>query len=400
MLSRLLTPLVLVSLVSSSTAQEEADRPTTVLRAEEVTLAPSPWSVGDFLEYEVRDSKGHVIGMLYSWVEAVEGDEGSVRLWTRRFHGVDDQIVGSVQIAMDTMRPAVSELHPGPGKLLFTTYGESEAIVDAAGESRPHALEEACYDAQSLVQLVRRLPLEVGTRLRLPVFDPVAGPTNVRFDVDEERIRWGQDKVDCFVVTTSTGLTFWITQDEARLPVWVQQDKDFRAILNAMRAPDEPRGNFDSGPLAFDLQAPAGWVLGQPNKAKDGRLAGTAVCLREPASVFFEVVALEEDDGRDVTNFTNRSRSRAKKRYRGYRPRRDSWEETTVDGHPALTFTADYREQGERGWVQRRSLIRSDRLLAEFVYRAPEEEYERQVGALKAIVESFRQRALPVPPGD
>ena len=371
-LSIVAASLVLIAPIG---AQTEAGGAAKALRFEDIELAPTPWEVGEFLDYSVIDPRGNVLGVFYLWSEPVEGEDGAVRFWTRRYQGVGNQVVGTVRVDPSSLKPLDSQVHPAPGQLLFSTYTDAGVIVDAAGMSREIPMDRETFDSQTMVHLMRRLPLDPGLRVRIPVFDAIAGLHNVRFDVEEDWIKFKSDRVECFKVTSSTGLTCWFSKDEHRLPLWIQQGEEFRCVLAAQRRLDEALDTFDSRSLRCTLEAPADWILGQPTKATKEGTTAIAVCLREPSSVFIEIFALDEDEPREVEQFANRARNRAGKRYRGYRVRPDSWAMGIVDGHPMTTFTADYREEGEPGWVQARSFIRADRHLAEFVYRAPDAEF-------------------------
>ena len=97
----LLTTLVLAATaVTGASAQSEVAE-----ASKSIDLLPVPWEQGEFLTYDVRHPNGKVLGMLYLWTEAVEGDEESQRLWMQ---------VRGMRCRVMLARPRLSGSRPWP----------------------------------------------------------------------------------------------------------------------------------------------------------------------------------------------------------------------------------------------------------------------------------------------
>ena len=93
-------------------------------------------------------------------------------------------------------------------------------------------------------------------------------------------------------------------------------------------------------------------------------------------------------DGWTLTRVAERELEGAKRRFKDYTLRPESWQERRIAGSPALSFVGDYKE-GKDDYVQYRVYM-LDELKIEFIFKVAAERFDEFLPSFDSIVSSFR----------
>ncbi|HWY87419.1 MAG TPA: DUF3108 domain-containing protein [Gemmataceae bacterium] len=179
-----------------------------------IVLQPPPWHDGEEMQLDLKKA-GVKIGTSRYSVRA--GETNGQKTWRML-----DYLPGGASILVeaqaDNFKPIHSHAKSGE-KFVDTTYWLDHAEVksSAQAEARKVALEGPVFDNEEFFQLVRRLPLAPGYRIRLPLLP--AGRSVAIWDLEVsglETVTVPAGTYECFKLKPFAGQTYWYSTDPHR----------------------------------------------------------------------------------------------------------------------------------------------------------------------------------------
>ena len=180
-------------------------------------LQPPPWLDGEEMELGAKVA-GTPVGTFRYAVRA--GQTNGQKTWSL----LDDSTLGVqhthslVEAQADTFTPIHSRIETGK-KAIDTTYQSDHAEIKLSGEAevRKVALDGPVFDNEEFFQLVRRLPLEPGYKIRLPLLSPGGSVVNWEVEVSGlETVTVPAGTFACFKLKPFAGQTYWYSTDPHR----------------------------------------------------------------------------------------------------------------------------------------------------------------------------------------
>lgn len=315
-------------------------------------LLPAPWGDSEEISYDFRVGGGMKMGFGRYQVRRDELDGKPV--WEIDSLQFANQIVHSTAEAeLDSMKP----LHCTWSSQLMgrteTRYadGKAEITVAKAGHRSVDLPPGVIYENEECLHLIRRLPLAVGFRKTLAVFVGLAGmavPVELSV-VGTEKVEVPAGSFDCLkteLKLPGNVQTFWFSSDPHHYLVKFEVGA-VSAVTTAIHSP------IPAGPVAmteptlgYTITTPAGWIIQRdesPESAPhpsllvmdDHGTAMTVVKVESKSHYGPEILA-------SVRAFADNQIASSQKYTTEFTVHPDSWTETTIDGQPALSFTADH----------------------------------------------------------
>lgn len=371
-----------------------------------LVVGPVPWNDGEVLRLDLRLPAGLAIGM-FSWnADRIKTEDG-VDAWevkTLRYitaRGI--QVKSGVVAEADGFRPITSRFdHPMMGDF-SATYSPTQVEIINGDENAATEVElhDVVFDNEQAVHLIRRLPLEVGYKTTLPIFVTFTG--GKRIDVGmvveaKEVLKVPAGDFECYRVVLEIEnvlrQSLWYSTDSNRHLVKLEADGVIAELAAIEQRGTNERVDFHDEKLGFSLSAPAGWYFYQP--VKDDPVE-TEVHLIDPdatAFFFLDVDTLESagiDVTRPIRELVEDKLKKMTKRRVGYTVRTDSWVEQTINGRPAISYTADYLE-GDKSMVEYRTAILGESVVANLGVRSEADMFEATRPMLDQIVSTFEAK--------
>jgi serine/threonine protein kinase len=190
-----------------------------------LVLQPTPWVDGEEMQFDVSLA-GTKVGNLVYTIKA--GQTNGQKIWRLQ----DDLNAGIptrffIEAEANTFSPIHSRSESG--KVVFdVTYqaDHADAITPYKAEARKIALDGPVFDYLAIDQLMRRLPLEPGYKISLPVVKPDA-PKVVQFGIEvsgPETVTVPAGTFQCFKLKSDDGVTFWYSTNLHRYLVKETQE--------------------------------------------------------------------------------------------------------------------------------------------------------------------------------
>ena len=188
---------------------------------------------------------------------------------------------------------------------------------------------------------------------------------------------------------------YWFSTDANRYPVkWEAEGIVAELADIAHRNPNETVAYQDPG-FGFSLTVPPGWY--HSRRVRTVRNHPQAQDVQEVTVILFDpnadikVGTLEVRSAEDdwtLTLVAERELEGAKRRFKDYTLRGESWQERSIGGSPAISFVGDYKE-GNDDYVQYRVYLLDD-LKIEFIFKVAADRFDEFLPSFDSIVSSFR----------
>jgi hypothetical protein len=206
--------LVTLSTFNSQLSTARAQGLSAAPLSAKIVLRPAPWQDGEEMQLDVKRAGVKVGSYRYS---VTAGQTNGQKIWRL----VDNlpggpRVQGEVQA--DTFKPLQSSAKFGE-KFVDTTYRLDHAEVKSSAEAevRNVALDGPVFDNEEFFQLVRRLPLAPGYRIRLPLLPSGRSVTIWELEVSGlETVTVPAGTYECFKLKPFAGQTYWYSTDPHR----------------------------------------------------------------------------------------------------------------------------------------------------------------------------------------
>ncbi|HWY87420.1 MAG TPA: DUF3108 domain-containing protein, partial [Gemmataceae bacterium] len=185
-----------------------------VRESTDIALQPPPWQDGEEMQLDIKTA-GVKVGTYRYSVRA--GETNGQRTWRML-----DYLPGGphmlVEAQADTFKPIYSRAKSGEN-VVDTIYKLDHAEVKSSDEAevRKVALDGPAFDNEEFYQLVRRLPLAPGYKIRLPLFGGGASVVTWELEVSGlETVTVPAGTYPCFKLKPFGGQTYWYSTDPHR----------------------------------------------------------------------------------------------------------------------------------------------------------------------------------------
>ncbi len=319
----------------------------------DLVLGPVPWVDGERLHLKLTLGNGIDIGA--AEYRAMLGESNGRKVWrvgSRMF--VQGNSLSWVHADAESFLPLSSTWKHALLGEASATYMPGEVTISKVGkEANKIEVDQAVYDNEQAMYLMRRLPLAEGYTTTLPLISSLGGPAVIPVALEvktRETVEVPAGKFECFKVELNVGQTFWFSTDAHRYLVKFEAGGATASLSSiAQRAAAAPVP-FRNDALGISFTAPPDWVLHQRSDESpksevihmlDAQAQADQVWLRVrpadslPATARASVRAWAEGDIAD----------RVSKDHKDFKIRAESWKTRTVSGHAAISVTADYLEK-------------------------------------------------------
>jgi hypothetical protein len=279
-------------------------------------------------------------------------------------------------------------------------YGASEVRLQKADGSKPMTVpvEYPAYDNEQVVQMMRRLPLEVGYKAVLPIISTLGGGAGIRISLEvkaRETVEVPAGKWECFeVLLMPVSQTFWISTDAHRYVT-----KFHGGGVNAELIAIEQRKAgapvvFNDPAIGVTVTAPADWLIHKQDPDSDEDR--TSIYLLDPKAQaencmvrINSLESLSPTARSSARGFAEMSVESHAKQLKDLKVRPDSWGTAVVNGLPAVSFIADYIDNG-KPMVVGGVYALGNTAGYQFNLAASPEEFGKMQPAFEGIVASFK----------
>jgi Protein of unknown function (DUF3108)/Tetratricopeptide repeat len=363
-----------------------------------LTLGPVPWVDGERLQLNISMATGMDIGTAEYRADLVQQANGR-RIWRvgcRMLAGA--QSVSSVDVDSQTFRPLSSRWKHGLFGEAVATYDGDIVHIQRAGKTEPETdnTDGIVYDNEEAMHTMRRLPLQVGYKVTLPVFSTLGGGTKISVPLEvtgKETVTVPAGTFGCFRVHLGmVNQTFWFSDDAHRYVVKFEAGPIVAQLTSvSQRAAGAPVA-FHDDETGVSFTAPADWVVwrathGQP----DGQVL---VRTLDPGA--------DTSDGgmRLIPTDTLSEKARQSSRAwmekwvlenKNVKVRPESWKELTVDGRPAMSCVMDLTESG-KPQVQYLACVLGPKNSESFVIESAPDKFDALKAQFDTIVASYRTK--------
>jgi hypothetical protein len=375
-----------------------------VPRYQGLKLEPEPWVDGESLQLRVKLAGGLEIG---DFVFAVQSDElDGQNVWRTRLGRYiatsrPSYGAGFVYADRDTFRPIESVLGHFLVGRVEAKYESNHVTVrtegiDGTQTVREADLDQVCYDNDQCAYVLRRLPLEVGYKVELPIYIAVSsGKTEIEAEVvGTETLEVPAGTFECYKVDIPCCQeTYWFSTDRHRYLVQLE-DSSVKAELASIRVdvPGKPI-HHTIGVFGLTMSAPSGWCFSEHTREK--KAPQIDVMFLDPEAIAFsmmrvsDIELLEPEQRGSPRAFAESDVVEGQGAFRDYEVRPGSWREFEVAGQPAVSFVADYVERN-RKMVECTVCFLTDAIAAEFSAKLPQEDFDTYREKFDSIVSSCR----------
>ncbi len=329
-----------------------------------LVVGPVPWVDGEVLRMRMKLPTGMEIGTFAWTADKVTTDAGvdAWRVVTRRYIGLNGtQVVSGVVADAQTFRPISSWFNHSMMGDFHADYTPQQVVIQSPGEGEAAVnefdLADTVYDNEQAVQLMRRLPLAVGYKTKLPIFVTFTGGKriDVSMEVEEkETLTVPAGEFECFRVRLKIenvlNQSLWFSVDANRYLVKLDAEGIVGELDSITKNVAGEPVEYTDKRLGFTLSVPSGWYVYEFGEDKSQT---TKIHLIDPDAAALMVLnagALELtqiDVDKPVREYAQDRVSRSQLRLKGYTVRSDSWVEGTINGRSSVSFVADYVDKGK-----------------------------------------------------
>ena len=320
----------------------------------DVELVPVPWADGERLQMTLTLPAGMVVGTMELRADLVEVDGRKAWRVGRRMSG-GGHMLSSVDVDPENFHPVASYWKHtllGAVSAVFKN-GEVEMRREGGGELVSARPAKTVYDNEQVMHMLRRLPLEVGYKSKIPVITTLGGGAVLPIGIDvpkKESVDAPAGKFDCFKVTLDVGQSFWISDDKHRYLVKFDAGGAHAHLSSITHRKAGTPVSFADNTLGVSFTAPADWVIQPDSKPEKSK---TVIHLLDPAADAEHVVL--EIFGTDSIPAAARQSPRAMadhslrenlgKELQDLKVRPNSWKPILVAGRAAVSCHADFKRR-------------------------------------------------------
>jgi len=404
-------------------------------KASKLDIGPAPWADGEVMRLMLKTKTGVNIGMLTYTARMMPKDPKAVAAGigampggataASHFWRIESYMVvpmnefrqfTRVDANLATFAPSFGWTKGNPGDFQAEyAPGKITLKVDRKGKTATRQIKVGgvVYDNEQAVQLIRRLPLaapgeggrEEGYSASFPIF-PVQGGAVVECRIEvvgKEKVTWAGGEVECYKVLLSIwsqgikGLehTLWLSADEHRWLVRYDAGTAEMVLMQAGTIPDKPGVcKLDNDmwlPLPRGVQA----YLDQQAGAEQVEahilpleLAFWAVMKAGPRPA----------GATSVRKYAEGEIARVGGFLKNYKVRNDSWRGSIVSSLPAVSYVADYTDDGGKMVEYRAYLLASSKVYW-LVFRTDKDKFDTRKAAFDKIVSGLRYKGRKGPSG-
>ena len=364
----------------------------------DLALIPVPWVDGERLQMTLTLPAGMVVGTMELRADLVERDGRKAWRVGRRMSGGGDML-SSVDVDPETFQPLASYWKHtllGAVSAVFKP-GEVEMRREGAAESVSARPEKPVFDNEQVMHMLRRLPLEVAYKTKMPVITTLGGGVVVPIGLEvtkKETVETPAGKFECFKVALDVGQTFWVSDDAHRYLVKFDAGGALAHLASiAQRKPGSPIP-FSNNVLGVSFTAPANWVIMSDEKAEKNK---TVIHLLDPAADaehaaidFSETKSLPAEARTSPRAMADHDvRENQGKSLQDFKVRPNSWKPLLVAGRPAVSFQADFKRR-DKAMVMFAAYSIGPKNSEIFVLTAAPEKFDGLQKTFEGIIDTYR----------
>jgi serine/threonine protein kinase/tetratricopeptide (TPR) repeat protein len=227
-----------------------------VRESTDIALQPPPWQDGEEMQLDIKTA-GVKVGTYRYSVRA--GETNGQKIWRMLdyFPGGPHMLV---EAQADTFKPIHSVAKPG-ANVVDIIYRPDHAEVKSSAEAdvRKVALDGPAFDNEEFYQLVRRLPLAPGYKIRLPLFGGGASVVIWELEVSGlETVTVPAGTYPCFKLKPFAEQTYWYSTDPHRYLVKWEVGGVVAELSAVSQSPDivlQPAPWLDGEEMQLDIKS-------------------------------------------------------------------------------------------------------------------------------------------------
>jgi hypothetical protein len=362
-----------------------------------IVLNPIPWVDGERLQLNLKLAGGLDIGTTEYYADLAEKDGQKIwRVGARSFAMVSSFSVVEADAA--TFYPVRSRWkHPMLGDV-SATYQPGAVELRRAGAGAPTSvkLDEAVFDNEETMDVMRRLPLKIGYKTTVPVFSSLGSTAPIPLELEvtgEEEVEAPAGKFPCFKVKLNIGQTFWISTDAHRYLVKFEAGGAVARLASIVqRKPGEPIA-FRDDDLGVSFTAPPNWVIYRPKNRVETK--NQVIMMIDPeadsgiAQLTLTPLESLSKEARESSRAwaENDFRDSVSKRLKDAKIRPESWKVRDVSSRPGASYIADFTENG-KPWVVFALHALGPQTAESFELTCPPEKLDPLLTAFETIIAS------------
>jgi hypothetical protein len=249
------------------------------------------------------------------------------------------------------------------------------------------------WDNEEALWVMRRMPLSVGYKGKLPIVGPAG--IAIKLDVEVPAIEEVQVAAGKFraykLVLELVRQTIWISVDAPRLAVKLEAPGATIELVSVRRVDHAPVHYRDTK-TGLSLTAPAGWLL-QPNEETPA--GETLVTMLDPdgrSSAGLWAKSLQTDAAQVAQQLRDSLNEKIKARtseFKGYQVRSASIQTRAIGGRQAMSAVADYLE-GEKKMAEYLIFVTAPKTKTVLFSRFAADEFEALQKRFDAIAETTK----------
>jgi hypothetical protein len=402
-------------LTLSALARQYPEQTDLIAKGLLLNMKPAPWTDGEVMRLsQKRIGTEYGGGALFGTYSVESGMEAGKPVWyLRYFIGSGRSPIYYATTAADaaTMLPIKTRSRSNQIWLESTYTANKIEVVDLRNSSQPARQIQstgATYDSWQLVPIMRRLPLQPGLEVSVPVFESSSGSFNlVRVQVAaRETIKVPAGTYDCYKVAIKydedlpNEQTFWITADSHAYIARAHIDRihEFELYSVDTAGKDQPVA-FEIPGMGIALSAPRQWYLSMTFKVSINSASGTignvgnTVLIGAP-DLDSELNIMASETNPDHAFSTKTPDAIAQKvngvEYR-YQVRPDTRESITVAALEGERFIADTRDiQSGEDIVEYIYRLSSAAKVYSFTFRTGTDNFDKMRSTFESIMSSVK----------
>jgi hypothetical protein len=362
-------------------------------------LQPAPWTDGEICKLVLKTKSDMTIGATYYMPHLVK--EGGKDLWqldsflfvtvqeSRQFTRVQADIATMAPIAGRTINQLgdfVAAYEPDKVTLSSTIKGKTN--------TRDITVSGPVFDNEEAIMLIRRLPLAEGYSTTFQIFTVQGGQSvDCQINVDgKEDVTVPFGTVPCWKVKLAvySGMvkalehTLWFSADEKKLMMKYDSGAAVMELTEVSKV--QPQTVVSDSKTGISITLPAGWVACTDGATNDRRLSWPIAT--DELETWCNFIAQEAPSSSDLNTAVDGDITILKGFFKEYTLRSDSRKSLSIDGMPAMAYTADYTNDG-KAMVEYRTYIMGKSRIYWFIFRVEKDKFEANQAIYDGIVGSF-----------
>jgi tetratricopeptide (TPR) repeat protein len=364
-------------------------------------LDPAPWEGEEALVLRVKMADATDGGVMIFRVEPAQvGGKAAYRIETYRA----PMLFTSVDVAADTFLPiesrAENKMMASRSRSVYAPGRVEVTLWDKAGEAKKHEVksEQAVYDNDEVIHLMRRLPLAEGYSLKIPVL-AIGSPVTIEAKIDvvgREKVTVAAGTFDTHKVNLGVFMDgrhvqdqqFWYSADANRYLV-----KVFNVVsieLEEVLTGSVDKSAFQDAAAGFSLDAPDGWyVISRGTRGGGINLGILAPEMKVVGGLRRE--PFRADAKKTAAQMAEEHIDWAKKNHSVYAVRGDAAESFQASGLPATRIVGEFTHKlTGRSTIEYRTFVAHQGHRLTFEFEVDKEQWESVKPAIDEVVASLR----------